>query len=154
MNRMTKAMVFDFDGVLHSSKADDGQGDYNFDLIRTALKLGYPVAVSTCASITGVTRRLSDAGFNVYADYDRVIGQNGWNGGHNGNVILVTNMEVHGWIVDDNGFNFQYGGSEARLWQQIGDAELARKRAHQAELTAHVARRSGTGSVTIERLPS
>ena len=124
-----RTLVLDFDGVLHSSPEDDGHGDYNFDLIRQGHALGYPVAISTCAGIAGVARRLDDAGFTAYADFDRRIGQNGWRGGDDGKVVLVTNMKVHGWIVDDNGFNYQYGDPECELWDRIAKAELARDRA-------------------------
>jgi hypothetical protein len=122
-------MVFDFDGVLHEHAAYANPfGALNFEPIREAHDRGYPVAVSTCNDTWRVAEALQDAGFYVLDDQDHRYGQLGWDGGRTtGRVVLVTNMKVSGWLVDDRAMNWHYGDSTNKIWSAVRGAELARK---------------------------
>lgn len=91
-------LVLDWDGICEDSYGQRRTAGprYDFMGIDMAHRRGYAVAVSTCNNTGMIARVLTEHGYGV-ADKP-VWGACYW---YDPAIILVTNVKIHGWFVDD-----------------------------------------------------
>jgi hypothetical protein len=100
MSEIRGTVVLDWDGICEDSygqRQPPPGSRYDFDGIGMAHHLGYAVAVSTCNNVGPIADVLRERGYfrvkaesfyrSCYWDHPRT--------------ILVTNVKIHGWYVDD-----------------------------------------------------
>lgn len=121
--KLTGTISFDFDGVLSEDRQGDGAiRRTDFEGIREALRRGYSVAVSTCASVWKVAGVLRTAGFEVLED--RTMHCLYWQG--QGDLILVTNRKVCADIhIDDRAWRHKFGEPWGPVFREL---EIERER--------------------------
>lgn len=135
-------IVLDWDGTLHEhAHYRPGKfGNVDLSLIDEAFDRGLSVAISTCNDVWRISEYLRDAGYRTKTDIGRTLGQCGWDGGESGRVILVTNLKVSGYLIDDRAFNYRYGFPTDGVWEQVEASEWMKDHGWTARGPGHVSR--------------
>lgn len=98
MSEVRGTLVLDWDGICEDSygQRQPGSSPYDFGGIEMAHRLGYAVAVSTCNNTGPIADVLRERGYRavVRSVYPSCY----W---EDPDVILVTNVKIYGWLVDD-----------------------------------------------------
>jgi hypothetical protein len=91
-------LVLDWDGICEDSYGQGGPAAprYDFGGIDLAHRNGYAVAISTCNIVGFIAPVLKEHGYRVRAR--SVHTSCYWD---DPQAILVTNVKIHGWYVDD-----------------------------------------------------
>ena len=133
MSEIRGTMVLDWDGICEDSydQRQDLGPRYDFGGIDEAHRRGYAVAISTCNVVDPIARVLIQQGYGVSATpvyrgcywYDPAI-------------ILVTNVKIHGWFVDDRalgrGGMWRFPVDWREVFAQLDMAEMHSERYKEA----------------------
>lgn len=100
MSEARGTVVLDWDGICEDSYSQGGPSDPHYDLggIDEAHRRGYAVAISTCNTVSYIAAVLEDYGYRVIPV--PIHPSCYWDDPH---IILVTNVKISGWYVDDRG---------------------------------------------------
>lgn len=98
MSGVRGTLVLDWDGICEDSygQRPGAISPYDFRGIEEAHRRGYAVAISTCNNVGPIAAVLRDHWYRAVAE--PVHRSCYW---EDPRVILVTNVKIHGWFVDD-----------------------------------------------------